>query len=134
MPPGPQVVYGKVVFWLCIVAASISVIGPVLAVAFPDHTFMKPQYLFPAIWEGNGPEAVWQQAGGEFPGGHFWISSLDTWDGITQLGLVIGMASAFLALLAASIAYLLERPRSYGWAMASLLISLTVLTSAMGLL
>ena len=132
--PVPQVVYGRVVYWLCIVAASISVIGPVLAVAFPDHTFMNPQYLFHAIWEGKSPEAVWQQAGGGSPGGHVWLSSLDTWDGVTQLGLVIGMAGAFLALLATSIAFLLERPRSYDWAMASLLISLTVLISAMGLL
>jgi drug/metabolite transporter (DMT)-like permease len=130
--PDPQVVYGKVIYWLCIVAASISVIGPVLAITFPDSNFMNPSQLLSTIWEGNDHEVVWLQAGGGFPGGHFWLRYLNTWDGITQLGLVIGCAGVFLALLATSIAFLREKPRSYGWALVCLLVSSMVLLSAAG--
>jgi hypothetical protein len=132
--PDPQIVYGTVIFWLCILAALISVVGPVLAIAYPDDNFLNPNVLLPTLWEGSSHEAVWQQAGGGFPGGHFWLNYLNKWDGVTQLGLVIGCSGAFLALLAASIAFLRERPRSYGWALVSLLVSLMVLSSAAGLL
>ena len=130
--PHPQIVYGRVIFWLCVVAAVISVVGPVLSMAYPENNVLNPQHLFVTIWEGNNPEAVWQ-AGGGFPGGHFWLRHLDTGDGLTQLGLVIGCAGAFLALLASSMAFLRERRRSYGWALVALLISLMVLLSGGGI-
>ena len=90
--PDPQIVYGRVIFWLCVVAASINVIGPLLSVTFPDNNLMDPQRLFTAIWQGNNPQDVWLQVGGGFPGGHFWVRNLDTGDGLTQLGIVIGCA------------------------------------------
>jgi len=130
--PLAQIVYGGIVYWLCIIAAFICTMGSVLAIAFPDKNFMNPHYLFFSIWEGNSPEAVWQQVGGGFPGGHFWLNNLNTWDGVTQFGLVVGCACAFLALLGTSIAFLREKPRSYGWASVSLLIALMVILSAVG--
>ena len=131
--PIPQVIYGKIVYWLCIIAAFICTIGTVLAIAFPDKNFMNPHYLFFNIWQGNTPEAVWQQVGGGFPGGHFWLQNLNTWDGFTQLGIVIGCSCACLALLGAAIAFLREKPRSYGWALVSLYVALLVLLSALGI-
>jgi len=131
--PLPQIVYGKIIYWLCIIAALICTIGPVLAIAFPDKNLMNPHYLFFNIWQGNTPEAVWQQVGGGFPGGHFWLQNLNTWDGFTQLGIVIGCSCACLALLGASIAFLREKPQSYGWALVSLLVASLVLLSALGI-
>ena len=130
--PDPQIVYGRVIFWLCVVAASINVIGPLLSVTFPDNNLMDPQRLFTAIWQGNNPQDVWLQVGGGFPGGHFWVRNLDTGDGLTQLGIVIGCAGAFLALLATAWAFLRTRPRAYGWALVSVIISSMVLLSAIG--
>ena len=132
--PDPQLVYGKVIFWLVVVAASINVIGPTLSITFPDNNLMNPQRVFAAIWQGNNPEDVWQVAGGGFPGGHFWVNHLDTWDGLTQLGIVIGCAGVFLALLAAAWAFLRVRPRAYGWALVSVIASSMVLLSAVGFL
>ena len=132
--PDPQMVYGRVIFWLCVVAASINVIGPLLAITFPENNLMNPQHLLTAIWQGHTPQDVWQQVGGGFPGGHFWLRHLNTWDGLTQLGLVIGCAGAFLALLATALAFLRSRPRAYGWALVSVTISSMVLLSAVGLL
>ena len=44
--PDAQIVYGTVIYWLSILAASISVTGPLLAMTFPNSAFMEPQYLF----------------------------------------------------------------------------------------
>ena len=131
--PLPQIVYGNIIYWLCILAALICTIGSVLAIAFPSKNIMDPHYLFFTIWEGNKPEAVWQQTGGGFPGGHFWLHNLNTWDGFTQFGLVVGCSCAFLALLATSIAFLRKKPRSYGWALVSLLVASLVILSALGI-
>lgn len=131
--PLPQIVYGKITYWLCIIAAMICTIGTVLAIVFSDRNFMNPHYLFFNIWEGNNPETVWQQIGGGFPGGHFWLHNLNAWDGITQFGIVIGCSCALLALLGASIAFLQEKPRSYGWALVSLFVALLVILSLLGI-
>jgi len=131
--PLPQIVYGKIVYWLCLIAAFICAIGPVMGMAFSDNNLLNPHYLFFAIWEGSKPEVVWQEVGGGFPGGHFWMHNLNTWDGFTQLGLVIGCSSAFLALLGSSIAYLRQKPRAYGWALIALFVAAMVLVAAVGI-
>jgi hypothetical protein len=132
--PDPQSVYGRIIFWLVLVAASINVIGPMMSITFPGNNMMNPQRVFSAIWQGNTPHDVWQQAGGGFPGGHFWVRNLDTWDGLTQFGIVIGCAGAFLALLATAWAFLRVRPPAYGWALVAFGASSMVLLSAIGFL
>jgi amino acid transporter len=61
------------------------------------------------------------------------MHNLNTWDGFTQLGLVIGCSSAFLALLGSSIAYLRQKPRAYGWALIALFVAAMVLVAAVGI-
>jgi len=129
----PQIVYGKFIYWFSIVAAMICTIGPVIVMAFPDNNVMNPHYLFPTIWEGKNAEAVWQEVGGGFPGGHFWLHNLTSGDGFTQFGLVVGCICAFLALIATATAYLREKPRAYGWALISLWVALLVILSALGI-
>lgn len=131
--PLPQIVYGKFIYWLTIIAAMICTIGLVFAIAFPDNNYVNPHYLFFSIWQGNSPQAVWQEIGGGFPGGHFWLHNLTTFDGFTQFGLAIGCSCACLALLGAFIAFLQEKPWSYGWALIALLIATMVFLSAVGI-
>jgi len=131
--PLPQIVYGKFIYWLSIIAALVCTIGLVLGIVLPDKNFMNPHYLFFNIWEGNNPEAVWQEVGGGFPGGHFWLHNLTVGDGFTQFGLVIGCGCAFLALVVTAIAFLKEKPPSYGWALVSFFVALMVLLSMLGI-
>jgi len=131
--PLPQIVYGRIIYWLCILAALVCTIGSVLAIAFPDKNIMNPHYLFFCIWEGNNPEAVWQQVAGGFPGGHLWMHNLTAFDGLTQFGLVVGCSCAFIALLGASVGFFRGKPRSYGWALVSLFVAAMVLLSAAGI-
>ena len=55
-------------------------------------------------------------------------------DGFTQLGLVLGGAVALPALLAAGIAYLLQRPRQYLWAVMAFWVSALVVLNLLGLI
>ena len=130
--PLSQIVYGRCIYWLCITAAVICTIGPVVAIAFLDNNFMNPHYLFPAIWEGKSPEMIWLQVGKGFPGGNFWLHNLNTGDGLIQFGLVIGCSCASVALMATAIAYFREKPRAYGWALLSLWLAAMIILSAMG--
>ena len=129
----PQLVYGRCIYWLSIVAAMICAIGPVIAVAFEDRSIMDPHYLFYSIWEGKTAEVVWQQVGGGFPRGHFWLHNLTGGDGFIQFGLVLGCSCACVALIGTAIAFLREKPRVTGWALLSLWIALLIMLSALGI-
>lgn len=131
--PLTQVVYGQIVYWVCIIATLICIIGPALSIAFPDNNFLEPQYLFGTLWQGSAPQTIWQKLGGGFPGGHFWIHNLNTWDGFTQLGIVIGCVSAGLGLLIATIFFLREKPRSYKWALLSIFTTSLIFLAAVGI-
>lgn len=128
----PQLIYGVCTYWLSIVAAMICVVGPVIAVAFPDHNHMNPYYLFYSIWQGKTAGAVWQEVGGGFTGGHFWLNSLTTGDGFIQFGLELGCFCACVGLIGAAIAYLRGKPRAYGWALVSVGVALVIVLSALG--
>lgn len=129
----PQLVYGRCIYWLSIIAATMCAIGPVITVAYPDNNFMDPHYLFYSIWEGKTAGAVWQEVGGGFPGGHFWLHNLTGGDGFIQFGVVLGCSCAFVALIGTAIAYLREKPRAYGWALLSLWIAALVILAALGI-
>ncbi len=128
----PQLIYGMCVYWLSIIAAMICAAGPVIAVAFPDRNLMNPYYLFYSIWQGKTAEAVWQEVGGGFSGGHFWLNSLTTGDGFIQFGLELGCACACVGLIGAGIAYLRGKCRAYGWALVSFGVALVIVLSALG--
>jgi hypothetical protein len=130
--PGPQVVYGTTVYWLCIAAALICTIGLALAIVFPSSNLLDPHYLFYAIWQGNSPEKIWEEMSQRFPGAHFWIGRLGQPDALIQLGLVIGCSCSGVALLAAALAFLREKPLQIGWTLVAALIVIQILLSLLG--
>ena len=107
--PRAQIVYGGIVYWVTILACIICMIGPVISVASPDNNVLNPYKLFNAIFEGKDAKTVWQEVGGEFPGGHFYLKNLTFGDGFTQFGLALGCSVALWALIAAAIAYAADR-------------------------
>ena len=126
-------VYGVIIYWISIIAALICTLAPIVAIAFPNRNLLNPEFLFSTIWQGEKPEAVWQTVGGGFPGGHFWIHNLTYGDGIIQFGLVLGCSCAGIALLGTAISYIMEKPRSYGWAVVTFLVATMVFLSAVGI-
>jgi hypothetical protein len=131
--PRPQIVYGRCVYWLSITAALICTLAPIVVVALPARNVLDPHFLFSTIWAGKKPEVIWQEVGGGFPGGHFWLPNLSSGDALIQLGLELGCCCAGVGLLAASIAFLREKPRQYGWAAAALTIAVFVTLAAAGI-
>jgi hypothetical protein len=108
-------------------------IGPIIAMLSMDGNVMNPHYLFASIFKGNTANAVWEEVAGGFPGGHFWLDNIGTGDGFTQLGLVIGCASALPALMATALVYFKKKERSYIWVLFSLGIAVLIAISILGI-
>ena len=107
--PRAQTTYGAIVYWVTILACIICMIGPVISVASPENNVLNPYKLFNAIFQGKDAQTVWQEVGGEFPGGHFYLKNFTYGDGFTQFGLALGCSVAFWALIAAAVAYAADR-------------------------
>ena len=131
--PFSQLVFGESVYWLCVIAAIVCMIGPIIAMLSVDGNVMNPHYLFASIFKGNTANVVWEEVAGGFPGGHFWLDNIATGDGFTQLGLVIGCGCALPALMATAIVYLKKKERSYIWVLFSLGIAVLIAISILGI-
>ena len=129
--PRAQLVYGEIIYWLSIAAAIICMIGPVISMSSVDNNVLNPHYLFAAIFDGKNTETIWQEVGGEFPGGHFWFKNFTMGDGFTQFGLALGCGCALWALLAAAVAYL--REKVYLYVSLALWVGLLVFLAATGI-
>ena len=127
-----QIVFGDIVYWVTIIAAMICIIGPVLSFAFMDSNVINPHQLFASMWDGKDPTAIWEEAGSETAGGHFWIHHLGSGDGLTQLGLVLGCSVAIPAMLATAVIYAFKE-KSIGWAILALWITAMVTVSLLGI-
>ncbi len=129
--PRAQIIYGEIVYWVTIVAAIICMIGPVISMVSVENNVMNPHYLFSSIFEGKNTETIWQEVGGGFPGGHFYLTNFTSGDGFTQFGLALGCSVALWALLAAAIAYLAEK--TYLYVFMSLWVGLLIFLSMIGI-
>ena len=74
---------------------------------------------------------MWQEVGGEFPGGHFYLKNFTSGDGFTQFGLALGCSVALWALLAAAFAY--SKDRIYLYVGLSLWVAALVALSMIGI-
>jgi len=129
--PPVQIVYGAIVYWITILACLICMVGPVISVASPGNNVLNPYKLFTVIFEGKDAQTIWQEVGGEFPGGHFYLKHLTYGDGFTQFGLALGCSVALWALIAAAIAYASDKV--YVYFVLSLWVALLVVLSMLGI-
>ncbi len=96
-----------------------------------DNNVLNPHFLFAKIFEGKDAQTVWEEVGGGFPGGHFYLKNFTSGDGFTQFGLALGCSVALWALIAVAIAYLTEK--TYLYVFLSLWVALIVFVSMVGL-
>lgn len=130
--PLSQIVYGEVVYWLCVVAALVCMIGPFFAMIDPSNNVLAPRYLYTAIWTGMDPTIIWKLSGTDITGGHFWIEHFTFGDGFTQFGLALGGFVAMPALCLAAIAYL--KDKQILWMLLSLWVAFMITVSATGII
>jgi hypothetical protein len=74
---------------------------------------------------------VWQEVGGEFPGGHFYFKNFTSGDGFTQFGLALGCSVALWALIVTAFAY--AKDRIYLYVGLSLWVAALVALSMIGI-
>ena len=131
--PRAQLAYGEIIYWITIAACLICMVGPAIAVAFPENNVLDPYKLFNAIFEGKTAGEVWNEAGDGFPGGHFYLRqrSFGYGDAVTQFGLALGCSCAFWGLLAAAALYASEK--YWVWVVLSLWVATLVCLSMIGI-
>jgi hypothetical protein len=133
--PLSQRVFGEFVYWGVILAAILCMVGPVITLAAVDNNVMNPHYLFDSIFDGNTAEIVWDEVGGGFPGGHFWLDYLSTGDGFTQFGIVVGCAAALPAVIAVAMVFVFKREkRSSVWVLFSFIIAALITISMLDII
>ena len=130
--PRANTVYGAIVYWITIISCLICMVGPVISVAFPEKNVLNPYKLFNAIFEGKNAQQVWQEVGGEYPGGHFYLKNFTYGDGFTQFGLALGCSVALWALIATAIAY--SKDRIYLYAGLAVWVAVMVALSMVGII
>ena len=129
--PRANNVYGAIVYWVTIASCLICMVGPVLSVAYPDNNTLNPYKLFNAIFEGKDAKTVWEEVGGGFPGGHFYLKNFTQGDGFTQFGLALGCSVALWALIATAVAYFADR--NYLYVSLSIWVAIMVALSMVGI-
>ncbi|NOQ95141.1 MAG: hypothetical protein GQ555_00815 [Desulfobacterales bacterium] len=128
--PASQLVYGEIVYWTTVVAALMCSIGPFLSIKNVDNNILNPHYLFARIFEGESAATIWQEVGGGFPGGHFYLSNFGMGDGFTQAGLALGCSVGIYGLVAASFCFLKEKNPLF--VVLSLWVTLLIVVSMIG--
>ncbi len=129
--PRAQTIYGSIVYWITILSCIICMIGPVISVASPEKNVLNPYKLFNAIFEGKDAQTIWQEVGGGFPGGHFYLTNMGLGDGLTQFGLALGCSVALWALIVVAFAYAADK--IYFYAALSVWVALLVGLSMVGI-
>jgi hypothetical protein len=129
--PREQIVYGEIVYWITVVSCIICTVGPLIAMINVENNILNPHYLFANIFEGKNAQAIWQEVGGGFPGGHFYLKNFTTGDGFTQFGLALGCSVALWALLASAVVYISRK--IYLYFFLSLWVAFLVFVSMVGL-
>ncbi len=130
MPPA-ALKYGAIVYWVTIVSCIICMVGPVISVAFPTNNILNPYMLFDAIFQGKDSATIWNEVGGGFPGGHFYLKHMTYGDGITMMGLALGCSVALWALLVSAVEYVKEK--SYTYVILSIWVCALVALSLLGI-
>jgi hypothetical protein len=106
--PFAGIVVGDIIYWICIIAAFICMVGPVVGLLYPDNNVADPFKIFSLVWAGDTAKEIWAAVtpDGKYPGPHFWIHHLSKGDGITQLGVWLACACSLPAVIVGGIVYL----------------------------
>lgn len=124
-------VYGGVVYWITFATCLICLIGPAIAVIWPDATAMNPYFTFALIFEGKGGVEIWRELYGTMPYLHsIWWNYFFTGDGLLVFGMAVGCTVAVWALIPTIFA--MARDGVYGYAIFSLVIIFMILFAATG--
>ncbi len=131
--PLPQRVYGRIVYSLALLSAFFAAGGGIGGLVFSGCNLLSPPRVYLDIFGGMRLAEIWAAGGTpSFPGVNFYLQSPMVWDGLIQLGIVLGCASAGMGLFCAGLAFI--RGGSYLFAALSAWIVLLTCLAASGAL
>ena len=70
--------------------------------------------MLTAIWEGKGVNEIWEGAIGGTPDGHWYLSAISTGDGLTMVGLALGVFSVVPGIVGAGFYLFKEKEPVFG--------------------
>ena len=112
--PLAGIVYGDMVYWGTIFGTLLTIIGSVITFTTTNN-FIDPSYLLSSVWEGKTVEQIWQgTALGANPDGHWYLGEITTGNGLTMLGLAIGVFSVTPSIIGAAVVLFREKEVLFG--------------------
>ena len=112
-PPQAGRIYGEIVYWGTVAGSVIAIIGSTIAVMIKTNV-IEPSYVFSAILEGKDTAAIWKDAVGALPQGHWCLQKLFTGDGLTMFGLSLSIFSVIPGMFLSAILLLKEKELFFG--------------------
>ncbi len=107
-PAFAGLIYGEIVYWATIMGSVVAIIASTVAVMIESNV-IEPSYVFSAIWEGKDTATIWKGGVGALPQGHWYLSNLLTGDGLTMLGVGLGVFAVIPGLFISSITLLKKK-------------------------
>ena len=126
-------VYGKTIYWGTIFSAVVALFGQ-LVVFLTKGSTLAPSVLLSRIWEGHDVAGIWAGTGVDRPvNEHWYLSHLNTGEGLTMLGISLGVFVVIPALLASSFV-LYTREKQFLYGSLALIAALITIGSLIGLI
>jgi hypothetical protein len=114
--PKPSIaglIYGEIVYWGTILGSIIAIVASTIAVMGASNV-IEPSYVFSAIWEGKDTTTIWKGAIGALPKGHWYLTNLFTGDGLTMLGVGLGVFAVIPGLFLSAISLAIKKQYLFG--------------------
>lgn len=110
--PRAGIVYGDTIYWGTIVGAVLTLLGQTISFVSQNH-HVSTSSMLSDLWRGKKHEELWAEVGGA-PNYHWYLEHMTTGDGLTMLGLALGVFSVTPAIFGAAYVLLRERQRLFG--------------------
>jgi hypothetical protein len=133
--PSPSgVMYGDVSFWLAIAGSLIAIVGMFLY--FTGDQFFDSESLFNGLCRGQRADQLWMNTSPakEVLSGHWYLSYLNTSDGVSMLGIGIACLAGVIGAWSSFLTMLIKRDNPGIFILFVLIISLLLTASALGLI
>ena len=112
--PLSGIVYGDIIYWGTIAGTVVTLIGCII-IFTTTMNYVDPAHILAAVWQGQSIEEIWKVSGGTVPNDHWYLSQLETGNGITMLGIAIGVFSVTPGIIGAAIVLFREKEPVFGW-------------------
>jgi len=97
------IVYGDIIYWGTLAGAFVVLLGSVITFTTTNN-YLDPSYMLSSLLDGKSVAEIWQGAEGigAAPDGHWYLTVLGTGNGLTMLGIAMGVFSVTPAIFASA--------------------------------